>query len=107
MTNTLLVSFVGLTLLQTAVQGLPQQRYTEGVRLARQINSAQIAQAGARENKFLPLQDLAVQVPPGWDVKLDVTAAGFWFMATDTTHVCDLAFVSNQRGIIFEARPLR
>ena len=120
MTNAILLSLAVLTLVQT-VQGTPQPqqscgadrtltadqkaRRTEGVRLARRIHALQVSQPGAQQNKYLSQQDLALQVPAGLEVKLDLTATGYWFMVMDRTD--GWAFVSNQSGIIFEAEPIR
>ena len=65
------------------------------------------AQTGAaaefiRSLNFAPGAELA----PGWVLTLDVTPAGYWFMIEDKT-ACGLRFISNQKGIIFEAAPLR
>ena len=44
---------------------------------------------------------------PGWELRLDVTANGYWFSIKDKTDPCGLTFVSNQQGLILEAQPLR
>jgi hypothetical protein len=44
---------------------------------------------------------------PNWQLTLDVTAQGYWFMLKDKTDPCGFAFVSNQAGLIFKAEPIR
>jgi hypothetical protein len=52
---------------------------------------------------FAPDQD----VIPGWELTLDVTADGYWFMIKDKTDPCGFAFISNKSGLIYTANPLR
>lgn len=52
---------------------------------------------------FSPDQELL----PGWQLTLDVTADGYWFMLKDKTDPCGFAFVSNQGGLIYTAEPIR
>lgn len=110
----------------------PEQkaRRSQGVRLTRTINNLQVNQPGARDRKFLRQQDLGTspfaarqtgeaaefirslnftpgaELLLGWVLTLDVTPDGYWFMIEDKT-ACGLRFISNQKGIIFEAAPLR
>ena len=48
-----------------------------------------------------------VDIVPGWRLTLDVTAKGYWFAVTDTTDPCGFSFVSNERGLILKAEPIR
>jgi hypothetical protein len=88
-------------------------------------------QPGAREKKYLHQQELGTppfatrqtgalaeflkslnftpgaELSPGWELTLDLTSAGYWFMIRDKTDPCGLTFISSQNGLIFEARPLR
>lgn len=105
-----------------------QARRRDGVRLARLINTAEANQPGAERRQFLTRQDLATspyvrqragdafvaslnftgeEVMPGWELKLDVTAEGYWFMIRDKTDPCGFALVSNQSGLIYTAEPIR
>ena len=106
-----------------------QARRREGVGIARLVNTAQANQPGARERKFLGHDELPAsphvrrlaedpfvkslklapgeEVLPGWELKLDVTADGYWFMVKDKSDPCGLAFISNQNGLIYTAEPLR
>ena len=43
---------------------------------------------------------------PNWQLTLDVTQDGYWFMIKDTTDPCGFAYVSNQNGVIFNAQPI-
>lgn len=38
-----------------------------------------------------------------WSVRSD----GYWFMVKDKQDPCGRAYISNQKGLIFEAQPLR
>lgn len=106
-----------------------QARRRDGVQLARLINTAQVNQPGAKTRTFLAPHELATspyvqqrsgdpfvtslnftpaeEVMPGWELKLDVTAEGYWFMLRDKTDPCGFAFVSNQSGLIYRAEPIR
>ena len=44
---------------------------------------------------------------PDWQLTLDVTQDGYWFMIKDTTDPCGFAYVSNQNGVIYRAEPIR
>lgn len=106
-------------------------RRRQGVVLARTVHNLQINQPGAGARKFLAQQDLGTSpfmtrlsgeagefrnslnftpgadVLPGWELKLDVTSGGYWFLLKDKTDPCGLTFVSNQDGVILQARPLQ
>jgi hypothetical protein len=47
------------------------------------------------------------EVIPGWQLTLDKTERGYWFMIKDKTDPCGFAYVSNQQGTIFTAEPIR
>ena len=103
----------------------------QGVQLTRTINNLQANQPGARIKKYLQQQDLGTSpfaarqtgrsaeflkglnftpgadLSPGWELTLDLTSTGYWFMIKDKTDPCGLGFISNQDGLIFDARPLR
>lgn len=111
----------------------PEQtaRRRQGVQLARTVHNAQVNQPGASARKYLPQSELATspfatrqtgtaaeffkslnftpgaELLPGWELKLDVTAAGYWFSLKDKTDPCGFAFMSNHEGVIFQARPIR
>ena len=51
--------------------------------------------------------DPASEVLPGWQLTLDKTEHGYWFMIKDKTDPCGFAYVSNQQGVIFTAEPIR
>lgn len=111
----------------------PEQtaRRRQGVQLARIINTLQVNQPGASAKKYLQQQDLGTsplaarqtgpsaefiknlnftpgaELSPGWELTLDVTSTGYWFVLRDKTDPCWRGFISNQSGIIFDARPLQ
>ncbi len=43
---------------------------------------------------------------PNWQLTLDVTLDGYWFMIKDRTDPCGFAYVSNEAGLIFKAEHL-
>jgi hypothetical protein len=104
-----------------------QQRRRQAVSVVRAVNSIQANQAGAAQKKYLRHEELATppyatkrpesvkqfnfapgeEVLPGWELKLDVMADGYWFMVKDKTDPCGFAFISNHSGIIYTAEPIR
>jgi hypothetical protein len=103
-------------------------RKREALGGARQINTLQANRPEAREGKFLNQTEMAVyyadpttktparqplifdpasEVLPGWQLTLDKTDKGYWFMIKDTTDPCGFAYLSNQEGVIFTAEPIR
>jgi len=46
-------------------------------------------------------------VLPNWQLTVDVTTQGYWFMIKDRMDPCGFAFVSNQAGFILQAEPIR
>lgn len=96
--------------------------------VARQINTLQANAPGRREKNYLDRAGLAVEaarqaeknpganmlsfdagaeVIPGWELSLDKTETGYWFMIKDQTDPCGFAYVSNQTGVIYTAEPIR
>lgn len=108
-----------------------QARRRDGVRLARLVNTAEANQPGAASKQYLRQEELATspyvhkrmegqdafvtslnfkageEVMPGWELKLDVTNDGYWFMVKDKTDACGFAYISNQNGLIYTAEPIR
>ena len=104
-------------------------RKREALSAARQVNTLQANHPDARQGKFLNQTDMAVyyadmtkqkgaarqplifdpasEVIPGWQLTLDKTEKGYWFMIKDKTDPCGFAYVSNQAGVIFTAEPIR
>ena len=103
-------------------------RRREALGATRQVNNLQGNRPGAQQGKFLnqtemaehyadltkktpakqPLIfDPASEVIPGWQLTLDKTETGYWFMIKDKTDPCGFAYVSNQQGVIFTAEPIR
>jgi hypothetical protein len=96
----------------------------------RMVNNLQANQDGARTSTFLTHEHLLTsrfahgpngqdeffrtlnfrpgeEILPGWELKLDVTKTGYWFMVRDKTDPCGFAYVSNQQGIIYTSEPIR
>lgn len=44
---------------------------------------------------------------PGWTLRLDATADGYWFMIRDTADPCGFGYVSNDAGVIYTSQPVR
>ena len=103
-------------------------RKREALSAMRQINTLQANHPDARQGKFLNQTEMAVyyadltkktparqplifdpasEVIPGWQLTLDKTDKGYWFMVKDKTDPCGFAYVSNQQGVIFTAEPIR
>lgn len=108
-----------------------QARRRDGVRIARLVNTAEASQSGAAGKKYVRQEELATspyvqkrregqdafakslnfkggeEILPGWELNLDVTADGYWFMVRDKTDACGFAYISNQSGLIYTAEPIR
>ena len=106
-------------------------RKREALIATRTINNIQVNQPGAAKGQFLrheelPTSPFAVRmressnetvkrmslnagtdVLPNWQLTVDVTTRGYWFMIKDKIDPCGFAFVSNQAGLILEAEPIR
>jgi hypothetical protein len=106
-------------------------RRREALTATRNINNIQANQPGSSKALYLRYEDLAASpyaskmrestnetvkrisltpgtdVLPSWQLILDVTAQGYWFMIKDKTDPCGFAYVSNQMGLIFSAEPIR
>ena len=96
----------------------------------RAVNNLQANQDGARTSTFLTHETLLTsrfargadgqseffrkldfkpggEILPGWELKLDVTQTGYWFMIKDKRDPCGFAYVSNQQGVIYTSEPIR
>jgi hypothetical protein len=103
-------------------------RKREALQATRQINTLQANSPSARQGKFMDQPEMAMyyadltrqkpatqplifdpasEVIPGWQLTLDKTEKGYWFMIKDKTDPCGFAYVSNQAGTIFTAEPIR
>lgn len=106
-------------------------RRREALTATRTVNNIQANQPGSADRSYLRHADLinapfaakmcespneAIkrmslnpdgEILPGWNLALDVTDRGYWFMIKDTTDPCEFAYVSNQAGLIFTAEPIR
>ena len=106
----------------------PEQkvRRQQAVLAARLVNTLQ-ANNPNTEQRFLHHEELAAafyplkdeesikpfnpspgqEVMPGWELKLDVSANGYWFMVKDKMDPCGFAYISNTMGVIYTAEPMR
>lgn len=103
-------------------------RRREALQATRQVNNLQANRLEAREGKFLNQTEMAMyyadltrkqpatqplifdptsEIIPGWQLTLDKSEKGYWFMIKDKTDPCGFAYVSNQQGVIFTAEPIR
>jgi hypothetical protein len=106
-------------------------RKREALTAARTINNIQVNQPGAAKGQFLRHEELSsspfaarmrqspnetvkrmslnpgTDVVPNWQLTVDVTSQGYWFMIKDKSDPCGFAFVSNQTGVILQAEPIR
>jgi hypothetical protein len=108
----------------------PEQRArrAQAVGAARAVNNMEANQPGARVGHYLRHEELAVSpfaqkqtneafkalnltpgedIVPGWQLTLDVTEDGYWFMIEDKTDPCGFSLISNTSGLIYTAEPLR
>jgi hypothetical protein len=108
-------------------QPAQQARRQQAVRAARLVNTIQANQPGSADQRFLRHEELATspyvarqpeavkpfnlspgqEVLPGWELTLDVADKGYWFMVNDKTDPCAFAYISNTRGVIYKAEPIR
>jgi hypothetical protein len=51
--------------------------------------------------------DPAGDIVHGWQLTFDKTETGYWFMIKDKTDPCGFAYVSNEKGLIYNAQPIR
>ena len=106
----------------------PEQaaRRKEALTATRNVNNLEANQPGARSDAYLRHVELASSpfaarsesvkklnltpgedLLPGWQLTLDLTANGYWFMVKDKSDPCGFAYISNQNGLIFHAEPIR
>jgi hypothetical protein len=106
-------------------------RKRDALLVSRTINNIQANQPGAAKRQFLRHEDLSrspfavrlresgnetvkrmsldpgTDVLPNWQLTVDVTDQGYWFMVRDKIDPCGFAFVSSETGVIFQAEPIR
>jgi hypothetical protein len=108
-------------------QPAQRARRQQALGAARLVNTIQANQPGRSEQRYLRHEDLATaphvsrrpesvapfnlapgqEVAPGWELTLNVTDRGYWFMVKDKTDPCGFAFISNATGVIYTAEPIR
>ena len=49
----------------------------------------------------------SAEIVPGFRLTLDTSDSGYWFEIVDTKDACGFRYISNQRGVIFAAQPIR
>lgn len=94
-------------------------RRVEALKVARLLNTVQSrASATGRvltQKEFVDLHlssrgrsgSDADSVVSGWELTLDTSADGYWFMLHDTLDHCGFAYIGNESGLIFSALPIR
>jgi hypothetical protein len=106
-------------------------RRREALTATRNINNIQANQPGAAKGQYLRHEELSsspfaskmrestsetvkrmslnpgTDILPDWQLTLDVTRQGYWFLIKDKIDPCGFAYVSNQIGVIFRAEPIR
>jgi len=127
---------VGTAHAQTCLHGPNESaeqaaRKREALTAARSINTLQANQPGNRLNQFLSYEQLdtspfasqmrkstndtvksisltpGTDILPNWQLTLDVTPQGYWFMIKDKSDPCGFAYISNQHGVIYNAEVIR
>ena len=107
-----------------------QARRREALTATRTVNNLQANQPGSATNTYLRQVELPTsrfaqgpngqsdffkklnftpgeELMPGWQLTLDVTQDGYWFMIKDKTDPCGFAYISNKIGVIYTAEPIR
>jgi hypothetical protein len=105
-------------------------RRRDVVAATRLINTMQANQPGAASKRYLSQAELSAlpniekfrqsreafkdlsfvpgeQLFPGWELRLDVSETGYWFMVKDKSDPCGFAYISNQDGLVYKAEPIR
>jgi hypothetical protein len=103
-------------------------RRREAVGATRQVNNLQANRPEARRGLYLDQAEIAswyteqakktgaatpynfepeAEVLPGWQLTLNKTDSGYWFMIKDKTDPCGFTVISNQAGLIYFAEPMR
>lgn len=101
-------------------------RRKEALTATRNVNNLEANQPGAQNDAYLRHVELAsspfasrsetvkklnltpgAELLPGWQLTLDVTPKGYWFLVKDKTDPCGFAYISNQQGLIFNSEPIR
>ena len=110
---------------ETAEQGA---RRKQALQATRMVNNIEANQPGGASGLYLKHEELATapfvqrdtkgllkgvnltpgnDIIPGWQLTLDVTPDGYWFMIKDKTDPCGFAYISNKAGLIYSAEHLR
>jgi hypothetical protein len=107
--------------LHAAGQETPGQRDRSVAALAatRAINTAESVYS-AKNKTYASREELAGyldtvrynltegnDIVPGFSLTFDRTEKGYWFEVADKTDACGFRYISNQKGLIFVAQPIR
>jgi hypothetical protein len=97
-----------------------RDRSVAALAAARAVNTAQSAYAAKNQRKYGQREELTAhldatrynliegaEIVPGFELTLDTSDKGYWFMIADKTDPCGFRYISNQKGIIFVAQPIR
>jgi hypothetical protein len=115
--------------LHGADEGVEQNaRKRAALSATRQVNTLEANRPGARGGNYFDQAEMAAwyatapaevrgttslnfdragEVLPGWQLTLEKTPNGYWFMIKDKTDPCGFAYISNQQGVIYTAEPIR
>lgn len=108
----------------------PEQaaRRQQALQATRMVNNIQANQPGSSTGVYFKHEELATspfvqrdksgvlkamnfrpgeEILPGWQLTLDLTTDGYWFMIKDKTDPCGFAYISNKAGLIYLAEHLR
>jgi hypothetical protein len=92
--------------LQANQPGAVKQQYLRHEELSTSPFAAGMRQSANETTKRISLTP-GTDVLPDWQLTLDVTSQGYWFMIKDKTDPCGFAYISNQAGLILRAEPIR
>ena len=81
-------------------------RRNEAIRRARSANTRQ-AQQRAATKRYATAEELGLSNDNGFEVSLRTGAEGYMVFIRDATDPCSSGVFSDQRGLIYEARPIR
>lgn len=86
-----------------------RSRQTLAIRMAREINSREIA-AYQRSNVYQPMDAFPAMNVPGWftiQVVTDATGSAYAFSVKGTQDPCGFTVFSDQEQVIYTAQPLQ
>jgi hypothetical protein len=81
-------------------------RHRELIARARNINTRE-AQRRALTDHYLSSEELGLANQNGFEITLRADATGYMFFIRDAMDPCSAAVFSNERGVIYDAQPIR